>query len=289
MFSNPVRYNAGIIRCNGTPFLSNAAGTETSAQLLDRHGNPIGAGKVKRLDAIHRTDWQGRQLLYPTARTNRILYSGDLSEGAVWQLSTGGTLSVGSSSDSFAGEIPYWLLTKTNAVSSASAYQTIAGLVTTVGQILKATCAFRATATSSKTSLGLYGITTSWGISDGSPSSLKIVSGPGSAIQYIGRLWQITGLSTTQDTLVELTGQFNTAEQVRFFIYPDTNTSTTTGAANLATRVMVSIGSQAQGAYIKTTSAASTVTDYTLSGATVNFGQAALAGAVFDWDGVAER
>jgi len=39
---------------------------------VDRHGNALSNATVK---ALHRTDWQGRQLLYPTARTNLVAYN----------------------------------------------------------------------------------------------------------------------------------------------------------------------------------------------------------------------
>ena len=42
-------------------------GSTVTGTLVDPYGNPISSASVS---AIHRTDWQGRQLLYPTARTN---------------------------------------------------------------------------------------------------------------------------------------------------------------------------------------------------------------------------
>lgn len=42
-------------------------GSTVAGTLVDPYGNPISSASVS---AIHRTDWQGRQLLYPTAREN---------------------------------------------------------------------------------------------------------------------------------------------------------------------------------------------------------------------------
>ena len=44
-------------------------GTATSAQLVDSRGNPISSATVS---SIYRNDWQGNQLLYPTPRTNQL-------------------------------------------------------------------------------------------------------------------------------------------------------------------------------------------------------------------------
>lgn len=286
MLAPAFRYNSGIIRFNATPFLD-AVGGETSAGLVDRHGNPISASKLKRVDAIHRTDWQGRQLLYPTARTNIFLASELLTANA-WVISN--ALSVTQSTDTYGTSgIPYFNLQHSSTGVTQSLYQVLGAK--TAGFEVTVTLAIKGTATSTQATFGLWGSSSTWGASDGSTAKLTVLDGPGVVAQQSPvALISITGLSTAQDTLISFTRTYATAETCRLYIYPDENTSTTTGAANLVTRVMGSVGSGAQGAYIKTPSnSTATVTDYTLSGATVNFGEAANAGALYDWDGIAVR
>lgn len=55
-------------------------GTNTSGVLLNQFGAEPNTARAVN---IFRTDWQGRQLLYPTARTNISVYSG---AAANWQL-----------------------------------------------------------------------------------------------------------------------------------------------------------------------------------------------------------
>ena len=63
-------------------------GSTVTGTLVDPHGNPISSASVS---AIHRTDWQGRQLLYPTARTNYLPQSETF--GSAWS-TTGGSWSI---------------------------------------------------------------------------------------------------------------------------------------------------------------------------------------------------
>lgn len=289
MFSNPVRYNGGIIRCNGTPFLTNAAGTETSAQLLDRHGNPIGAGKVKRLDAIHRTDWQGRQLLYPTARTNWIKQSETLSTSP-WITNVAGSVSAVDAGVTMANGGPgYWKIGR--LVASAGGWeQQLAGYTPAVGDVITLTFAARGYLTNTHFAAGIY-TANAWGV--GGVGSAQILSGPGTIAIYAGSgLYQLSNLTTSDDTLVQIQRTLNSSDLgagPRAFYYPASPGDTTLNIANLLTRVMMSIDVEPQGAYIKTGAATATVTDYTLSGSTVNFGELPAVGADYDWTGLAAR
>lgn len=56
-------------------------GTTTAFQLVDGVGNPI--TELNGAPAIYRADWQGNQLLYSTARTNLVTYSGQ-ADNANW-------------------------------------------------------------------------------------------------------------------------------------------------------------------------------------------------------------
>ncbi len=67
-------------------------GSNNTAELVDQYGNPISSANVS---AIYRDDWQGNQLLYPTARTNEILASVLGNTDWSWQ---NGSLTTGQSS-----------------------------------------------------------------------------------------------------------------------------------------------------------------------------------------------
>lgn len=88
-----------------------------------------------------------------------------------------------------------------------------------MGDILTGSLSLRATANSSSAAIGILGYVTGWGASN--ISSARIVSGPGSLTQYVGGVWALTGLSTTEDTRIEITRTFTQAEQGDFRIYPD--------------------------------------------------------------------
>lgn len=283
MLAPSFRYNAGIVRFFGTQFFT-GDGSTSSAGLVDRHGNAISSSLLKTVSAIHRTDWQGRQLLYPTARTNSCLQSQALN-ASPW--STNST-SVTAAGEDYAGTIPYWEIAKTTSGAAASLYQIFSTVA--VNTVLTATVALRATSTSSKVSIGLYGSTSLWGNSDGSTANCSVLSGPGSvAVSSPVALFNVTGLSTSIDTLIQITRTYKTSETSRIIIYPDENTSVTSGAAILATRVMLTEQAAPQGSYLATTTAAVSVTDYTLGGSTVAFGESPADGAVCDWTGVAIR
>ena len=72
---------------SATPFGNPWNGTAASAQLVDSSGAALTSASVS---AIHRTDWQGRQLLYPTARTNLCSYSQAFTSGN-WAAQGSGT------------------------------------------------------------------------------------------------------------------------------------------------------------------------------------------------------
>ncbi len=61
-------------------------GTQTAFGLLRPSGILI--PNLRALNALHRTDWQGRQLLYPTARTNYFIYSASFNVNS-WNQQTG--------------------------------------------------------------------------------------------------------------------------------------------------------------------------------------------------------
>jgi YD repeat-containing protein len=87
------------------------------------------------------------------------------------------------------------------------------------GDTVTASISFMATATSSTNILGILGYTSVWGANN--ISSARIVSGPGSLEQYAGGAWNVTGLSTTQATRIEITRTFTQNESADFRVYPD--------------------------------------------------------------------
>ena len=74
----------------GIPF-GTWTGSNNTAELVDQYGNPISSANVS---AIYRNDWQGNQLLYPTARTNYGLYTVNIG-GTGWASINGTTGTTG--------------------------------------------------------------------------------------------------------------------------------------------------------------------------------------------------
>ena len=93
-------------------------GTATSAQLVDQFGNPVNSAQPT---AIYRTDWQGRQLLYPTARTQLLLESNALTTSP-WSVGSIVTPTLVSSPD---GGTSAWTLTPDTTNTSHTISQVI--------------------------------------------------------------------------------------------------------------------------------------------------------------------
>lgn len=266
MLAPSFRYNAGLIRANGTPFFT-GDGSTSSAQLVDRHGNPISSAKLKRVDAIYRTDWQGRQLLYPTARTNLLtqsefpnglsdspLHSPNVTSvtGIVWPggITTALALPISQSYTSYAYKNP-------NPKPSTKY---------TLGVFVRmANGAAPIFGTAGSTSFDGY-------LNIGGTT-------PASAASYMTRFIgsDVYLVSTTLTTSASPATYAGVAKNSG----SPSNTMTLSG-------YFLEEGDNL-GSYIQTGAAARTVTDYTLSGSTVNFGETPLAGAACDWSGVAQR
>lgn len=267
MISNAFRYNSGIVRFSGTPFFT-GDGTTTSAQLVDRHGNPISSSKLEKVSSIHRTDWQGRQLLYPTARTNQMLQSA-LSSAFVLT-GSGPACSTGS----LAGFGSYATMTFSSNTGTG------------LGN--------RASATASTFSFpaNIPFVVTAW-----IRLSRALVVGEQIVLQPIGA----NGLASTTLTPNNSSQFVETFAKKTIFngsssaaIGPDyiatyLSTGITGGSVELDIAYGMATTASDVGVYISTTTAARTLTDYTLSGSTVNFGETPLNGAILDWDGVSKR
>lgn len=164
--------------------------------------------------SVYKTDWQGNQRLYATPRTNLVKQSQNLS-ASPWVASA----TVSSSSSTYAGTIPYYNIANTsttvnNGISIAFGQSFVAG------QNVVLTVALRAYASTVAT-VGISGTADSWG----SPSNAvcNILSGPGTIHQVpsSGSLFTISGLSSTQDTLVQVTRTYAGNESDGgVYIYP---------------------------------------------------------------------
>lgn len=257
MLPAALRYNAGLIRANGVPFFTGDGSTD-SAMLLDRHGNPISSSKVQRVDAIHRTDWQGRQLLSSAARTNYAVRS-DVSD---WNTAN------------FIG------CTKFAAAVDGPDGAPASGADFTVGS----NGSFRdnpyAVTAGSTYTMQFWARLVS-----GSNEHLVFDVYEGVAANLIARS------SYTADLLDgdwhEASLQFTVPSGVTSIRgYPGRSVSAT---ANSSLAIACFGIYDKAGVHIATAGSARTLTDYTLSGSTVSFGEAPANDAVCDWAGVARR
>ena len=90
-------------------------GTATSAGLVTQYGKTPNTARAVN---IWRTDWQGRQLLYPTPRTNQLLTS---ILGTDWNLQNGSLTSGQSSPDGGTNAVLY-LDNSTNGIHNFYPY-----------------------------------------------------------------------------------------------------------------------------------------------------------------------
>jgi hypothetical protein len=166
--------------------------------------------------------------LYEVAATNLITGSEDLS-GANWWAGA----PVSPTTATYRG-IPYVRVAKGSTSQNESRSNTFAGI--TAGDKLVLQMALRAD-TADKCSVGLIDPVngTLWG--PNANATARIVSGPGAIVQATGALHSVTGLSRTEDTLIEITRVYPVTQTAGVYIYPGTSASTTVGDAVLVTRV----------------------------------------------------
>ncbi|MCO4091567.1 MAG: RHS repeat protein, partial [Sphingorhabdus sp.] len=86
------------------------------------------------------------------------------------------------------------------------------------GETMTASVSLRATTSISSAGLGILGHLTGWGSAN--ISSARVVSGPGTISQYTGGVWEVIGLSTSEDTRIEIIRTFTQSENGDFRIYP---------------------------------------------------------------------
>lgn len=234
-------------------------GVASAFSLVDRYGFPIKSGAS--VTAMHRTDWQGRQLLYPTARTNYCFGSGDLA-GASFITNVGGTGSVTRTS-SYA--------TAPDGTLTAARLQFDIGSGTTsadLAQVSQSGHAFTVGATMD-TSVWLR-------TNDGSTVAMRLIGvGSSTLLINITPAWQRFDFPQAV-----VGGSFNFRLRLRG------GEGTSSHADVLAWGVQTEVGS-AMTSYIPVPSTTPiTVTDYTYTSAgAVTLGQVPLATATLDWDG----
>lgn len=254
-----------------------ADGTTQDLQLNDGNGHDVTQNVT--VTAMHRTDWQGRQLLYPVPRTNQDANSND---GAAWIAGT--HYSTAASEKTFAGRIPYTEIIRQVLTSSSPVYRMIYDTAAAVR--VTWSLAVRA-GTSNKIDIGLYQAAANPTSGGGDPaaSQSRIISGPGTINQVNPE--QLRDLSPDEDTVIEIWRDYVAGDRISPIIYIGSRDATAViGSSNLVTRSMITFGQTEQGALIETDGAPRTVTDYTYNSAgKIHLGELPAEGAVFDWDG----
>ena len=233
--------NTALSRVQAGYLVSNQAfgtwnGTATSANLV----NALGVvPNTARAVNIYRTDWQGQQLLYPTARTNICSYSQAFTSGN-WSAQNGATITTGSldpnggtSAASVAGPASPGIL---YAAASDFGYSYPAGTQIAFQSWLKIP-------SGNVVQVIIAG--------DGLPAGSNLITGTGA--------WQSVLLSVTADANGNYVNIAAFAQSSFTF--------------DIAF-VMLVRGALFTGSYIATNNNHVTVTDYTLNGTTVNLAQA---------------
>jgi hypothetical protein len=130
--------------------------------------------------------------------------------------------------------IPYVRIAKTTSTANENYSNTFAGVV--AGDTLVLRMALRADTVAACT-VGLYDTTAGVGWGATSNASARIVDGPGAVTQLTGALCSFTGLSVTEDTLIEIVRTYPTTPTAGVLIYPGGSGSTHISDSILATRV----------------------------------------------------
>ena len=147
------------------------------------------------------------------SRSNTAVVPGstDLAQWGIGNLSrtSAGSFSTG------AGGAAYRLTVQQGGAWSGTAL----GLQANAGDTYSTMLTLKSTGNGDGHALGLYGNQTGWG--GAGSSSARIISGPGWLERSGGGLWYIHGLSTTAETVVEVTRTFDTTEAGGAYFYPD--------------------------------------------------------------------
>ena len=226
-------------------------GSTVTGTLVDPYGNPISSASVS---AIHRTDWQGRQLLYPTPRTNYIINSSLAGASTANWSSPFGTCTVnGAVADNPDGTNYSYSVTRT-AVGGDNRIVRGDSPVLNVG-----TYCFQADVKIVSGTIS-QGVTIGVEVS-GSPASLPLLTS--GTFERLSVVFEVTANSTT--------------------VPPDVLCSDLLEVEVTNANI---IQLSAPSSSILTTTAPVTLTDYTLSGTGVTLAQPPASTDTTDWDGV---
>lgn len=217
--------------------------------------SPLLTAAANELAYQHNSCGECQGLVHYPADTNLCLQSQALSTSP-W---AGSEVSATVTKRLWAGSAPFFRLLKTTANAGQPRSQ---GITTSVAlnsayTVSLALLGDRWSATASGTVELVRGSDTA-DVGVNGDSTAVIISGPGTLTQASGARWNITGLSFDTPTVIRLTRTYRATDSgLAVCIYPGSSTSTTLGAAILATRVHLSASPRYM-PYIPTTTAAVT-------------------------------
>lgn len=222
---------------------------------ITRYESPLRTAAANELAYQHNSRGECTGLLQYPADTNLILQSQNLGTSP-W---AGSEVSATVTKRLWAGSAPFFRLLKTTANAGQTRSQAITTSVAlnTAYTTSLALLGDRWSATTSGTVELVRGSDTA-DVGVNGDSTAVIISGPGTLTQSSGARWNITGLSYDTPTVIRVTRTYRAADTgLAVRIYPGSSTSTTLGAAILATRVHLSASPRYM-PYIPTTTAAVT-------------------------------
>lgn len=268
-YLTPSQYSYAINQVN----FGTLDGTTTAFTLKDASGNAVQSATVS---SIYRTDWQGRQLLYSTARTNTFYPS---NNPGAWLAPTGLTHGPGTATapDGTATGYSFTEDTSTGKHENGSIAQTFAaGVALPFNFFVKRTSGTRNLA------LTFY----SGGVQARAHIDLTALTVTDTSDPTASCAGNVTLLPSGY-AWVQLTPTHPNGGSIRpYFGLLDGTANSYTGDGTSGLILWGEVAGTV-GVYIPTTSAPVTVTDYTLSGTTVTVGQASPSGATLDWSGTA--
>jgi len=289
MISAALRYNAGLIRANGLA-LPVAAGA-TSTQLVDRQGNPIRADKLRRLDAIHQTDWQGRVRLSNQPRAQWVRNTTIDPANSQWSAAN---TSVSLAAAAALDPLGSMAMARVAVVDSSSPAAKQINGVTFTGQLpadaaqLYVSIIVRRDGTAGAIAFSGFG-------NGGSGVGFDPKSGEYS----INSQWDDAGVDLLNGDFARCWATVTPANwpppQTAFTpkLYNTPTGGNAPNGAYLDVGFPQLLFASDKGAFIPSAypdnSAHPVITDYTLSGSQITLGQGAGEGATYDWTGLARR
>jgi hypothetical protein len=263
--------NTAVLAPTQNPIGESPLGTGNASQTSWTAVNPLGPAPT--VANVWRTDWQGKQRMYTTSRTNLAKYSRDMT-GTGWTsdgctttanqivspdgVTAGNKIVEGVGINAGAGHKVYSAVTATNGTFYTLSFDAKAGTRTYIQAWTWGT---------TETTSAFYNLNTGVCSGSGNPTMRSLGNG----------WWRCTKTS------------FTSAPTFNYAIGPSDGTNTQAYSGDgvsyvYAGEVQVEIGVLAT-SFIYTTTAAVTVTDISISGSTVTFTTAPATGATLTWDG----